>query len=261
MQLEQTNEDSLGQSVSTDNQKMKISLIYKPFLGKVVYSLFVFSMIAGIPFEANASFLSDMMTGIIGKSTQAAENDEYGTDFFISNTQNMPLLESTVPDMKNANDGSQMSIIEGEALSSNGALFGSGIESVSNGQMTEYIVKEGDTLSQIAEDFDVSQNTIRWENNLSGSTIKVGQKLNILPVTGVRHTVKKGDSLGKIASIYDADLEDMLVYNGLSKDSALAVGDIIYVPNGTKPSAVSSLSTKPSFSSSSSSSSSSAPSG
>ncbi|ETB64070.1 TPA: M23 family peptidase [Candidatus Nomurabacteria bacterium] len=261
MQLEQTNEDSLGQSVSTDNQKMKISLIYKPFLGKVVYSLFVFSMIAGIPFEANASFLSDMMTGIIGKSTQAAENDEYGTDFFISNTQNMPLLESTVPDMKNANDGSQMSIIEGEALSSNGALFGSGIESVSNGQMTEYIVKEGDTLSQIAEDFDVSQNTIRWENNLSGSTIKVGQKLNILPVTGVRHTVKKGDSLGKIASIYDADLEDMLVYNGLSKDSALAVGDIIYVPNGTKPSAVSSSSTKPSFSSSSSSSSSSAPSG
>jgi len=258
MQLKQTNEDSLGKFVSGDSQKMKISLIYKPFALKAVYSFFVFSMIASVPFQANASFFSDLVGSVIG-STQAAETEEYGTDDFIPNSQNMPLLESTVPDMKNASDGSQMSIVEGEALSLDGALFGSGIESVSNGQMTEYIVKEGDTLSQIAEDFDVSQNTIRWENNLSGSSIKVGQKLNILPVTGVKHTVKKGDSLAKIANVYDADLEDMLVFNGLVKDSAIAVGDIIYVPNGTKPSATTPSSTKPSSGGSSSSSSSSSP--
>lgn len=260
MQLKQTNEDSLGQSVSTDIQKMKISLIYKPFILKAVYYFFVFSMIASVPFEANASFFSDLVDSVIG-STQAAETEEYGTDNFVPNSQNMPLLESTVPDMKNANDGSQMSIVGGEALLANTGLFGSGIESTSNGQMTEYIVKEGDTLSQIAEDFDVSQNTIRWENNLSGSNIKVGQKLNILPVTGVKHTVKKGDSLAKIASAYDGNLEDMLVYNGLSKDSAIAVGDIIYIPNGNKPSPTSSSSTKPSSGGSSSSSSSPAPSG
>ncbi len=261
MQLKQTKEDSSGQSVSTDIQKMKISLIYKPFTLKAIYFLFMFYIVASTPSQANASFFSDMVTGIMGKSTQAAETEEYGTDDFIPNSQNMPLLESTVPDMKNASDGSQMSIVEGEALSLDGALFGSGIESVSNGQMTEYIVKEGDTLSQIAEDFDVSQNTIRWENNLSGSSIKVGQKLNILPVTGVKHTVKKGDSLAKIANVYDADLEDMLVFNGLAKDSAIAVGDIIYVPNGTKPSATTPSSTKLSSGGSSSSSLSPAPSG
>ncbi|MDD3662926.1 MAG: M23 family metallopeptidase, partial [Candidatus Pacebacteria bacterium] len=109
---------------------------------------------------------------------------------------------------------------------------GSGIENISTGGITVYEVKEGDTLSQIAEDFDVSQNTIRWENKLSGSSIKIGQKLNILPVTGVKHIVKKGDNLSKIANSYDADLDDMLVFNGINKDSILKEGDILFVPNG-----------------------------
>ncbi len=95
-----------------------------------------------------------------------------------------------------------------------------------------YTVKEGDTLSEIAELFDVSANTIRWENNISGEKIMVGQKLSILPVTGVKHVVQKGDTVSKIAQKYDAESEDVFIFNDISKDSVLNIKDIIFVPNG-----------------------------
>jgi len=96
-----------------------------------------------------------------------------------------------------------------------------------------YVVQSGDTLSEIAESFDVSMNTIRWENNL-GKTIKPGQELRILPVTGIRHTITKGDTFGDIAKKYDVEIEDITVFNDISADK-LVVGKKIIVPNGTQP--------------------------
>lgn len=60
-------------------------------------------------------------------------------------------------------------------------------------------------------------NTIRWENNISGQKISVGQKLNIFPnFIGVRHIVKSGDTVAKIADKYDADAEDISIFNDIS---------------------------------------------
>jgi len=104
-----------------------------------------------------------------------------------------------------------------------------------------YIVQEGDTLSEIAELFDVSINTIKWENDL-GKTLKVGQELRILPVTGIRHTIKKGDTYGKIALMYDVETEDITIYNDLAP-TELRIGKKIIVPNGVKKAVSSSGST------------------
>jgi murein DD-endopeptidase MepM/ murein hydrolase activator NlpD len=103
-----------------------------------------------------------------------------------------------------------------------------------------YIVQEGDTLSEIAERFDVSQNTIRWENDL-GKTLRIGQELRILPVTGIRHTIKKGDTYGKIAAMYEVETEDITIYNDLAP-TELQIGKKIIVPNGVKQSPSSSRS-------------------
>ena len=49
--------------------------------------------------------------------------------------------------------------------------------------IVSYEIKEGDTISSIADEFGVSVNTIRWANNLSSTyLIKPGDKLVILPV-------------------------------------------------------------------------------
>lgn len=101
--------------------------------------------------------------------------------------------------------------------------------------MSIYVVREGDTLSEIAELFDVSVNTIKWENDL-GSTIRPGQELRILPVSGVSHTIKKGETFSKIAALYDVEVEDITIFNNLD-ETKLKVGEKIIVPNGVKASA------------------------
>ncbi len=110
-------------------------------------------------------------------------------------------------------------------------------------QISIYVVREGDTLSQIAELFNVSTNTIIWANDLArGNVIRPGETLAILPVSGIRHTVKKGETLASITKKYKGELDEVLDFNSLSADASLAVGDIVIVPYGAAPQTISSAS-------------------
>ncbi len=108
------------------------------------------------------------------------------------------------------------------------------------GEIVEYKVQKGDTISSISEKYGVSAETIRWQNNLSEkATIKEGQVLQILPVTGVAHTVKKGDTVYSIAKKYDVDPQGIVNYpfNSFTNDETfqLAIGQVVIVPDGAKP--------------------------
>ena len=100
------------------------------------------------------------------------------------------------------------------------------------GQISVYVVRKGDTLSEIAEMFGVSTNTIIWANDIRSSSIKEGQELVILPISGVRHVVKSGDTLQSIAKKYKADLGDILLYNDLATNAKIKPGDIVIIPDG-----------------------------
>jgi murein DD-endopeptidase MepM/ murein hydrolase activator NlpD len=95
-----------------------------------------------------------------------------------------------------------------------------------------YEVKKGDTIQEVAKLFDVSVNTIMWANNLTSKTLTKGDTLIILPITGIKHAVKKGDSITSIAKKYKADAQDVAIYNGISVESELAIGDTVIVPDG-----------------------------
>lgn len=104
-----------------------------------------------------------------------------------------------------------------------------------NGQISLYVVRDGDTLSQIAEMFSVSTNTVLWANDLKSSRdIHPGDQLVILPITGVRHTVQKGETLASIVKKYKGTMEDVLSYNRLEAGASLAVGDVIVIPDGVE---------------------------
>jgi murein DD-endopeptidase MepM/ murein hydrolase activator NlpD len=53
-----------------------------------------------------------------------------------------------------------------------------------------------------------------------------------LPISGVRHTVAKGDTLQSIAKKYKADAAEIAQYNHLADNAKFAVGDIVIVPDG-----------------------------
>jgi murein DD-endopeptidase MepM/ murein hydrolase activator NlpD len=111
------------------------------------------------------------------------------------------------------------------------------------GEIIQYTVQEGDTVSTIAKKFGVSEDTIRWQNNLaSKNSIKVGQTLEILPVTGILHKVQKGDTVNSIAKRYDASAQGIVdyPYNTFVNDETfdLAIGQTVVVPDGVKPAEV-----------------------
>lgn len=150
------------------------------------------------------------------------------------NIQNMPLLVAMTGPAVNEK-GSTIPVIEKNALVPENGPLGSTASSFykpTSDQISVYVVREGDTLSQIAEMFNVTVNTIKWGNDLSSNTLKVGETLVILPISGVRHIVVKGDTLASVSKKYKGDENEILAYNNLQKGESLAVGSVLIIPDG-----------------------------
>ncbi len=115
----------------------------------------------------------------------------------------------------------------------------------------KYTVQGGDNVSSIAEDFEVSADSILWANGKledNPDMLSVGQALNIPPVSGVLHTVAAGDTLKSIAEKYRGKkTADAIIQNIVNlefnqerhdfKDGAinLTAGQYLMVPGGSKP--------------------------
>ncbi len=98
-------------------------------------------------------------------------------------------------------------------------------------KVTRYTVKSGDTLSEIAERFGVSQADLQRTNGISrASAIQVGQVLKVEAAADgwTSHTVRKGESLGLIAESYGVAVDDLKGWNGL-KGSTIYPGDTLKV--------------------------------
>lgn len=147
----------------------------------------------------------------------------------------VPILTSVVHvDPNRALGGGEVLVDEG-VLISTGPVGADVIASTkkTGGEISVYIVREGDSLSQIAEMFGVTANTILWANDIPRATaIKPGDTLVILPVVGVRHVVKTGDTIASIAKKYKGDAAEIELYNQLASGDALAVGSTLVIPGG-----------------------------
>ncbi|MDD2758181.1 MAG: M23 family metallopeptidase [Patescibacteria group bacterium] len=124
----------------------------------------------------------------------------------------------------------------GTAVSKPSIIPGATIVSNERRNVVEYVIEPGDSLSSVAYRYGVSVATILWENNLGvRSLIRPGDKIRIPPTTGVMHTIKKGDTLKKIATLYGAKAEEIVSFNKLKEDGTdLVIGEKIMVPNGVK---------------------------
>jgi len=119
-----------------------------------------------------------------------------------------------------------------------------------------YTVKKGDSLYTIAKSYNIDVNTLIKDNSLTSNSIAVGQILKIRTGeesmeieecfgedytppetnTSITYTVKSGDSLYKIANIYNTSVSAIMNLNNL-KSSSLSVGQILKIPKVSSGSA------------------------
>lgn len=103
-------------------------------------------------------------------------------------------------------------------------------------EVMKYAVQKNDTLSGIAEKFNITVNTLLWANDLSESSIiNPGDSLTILPVSGVLHKVKSGETLSKLAIKYDVKEDKIIEYNKLADAGDIQVDQNLIIPGGTMP--------------------------
>lgn len=100
-----------------------------------------------------------------------------------------------------------------------------------------YTVHSGDTFKSVADKFGISEDTIIWNNELDSDTLETGQKITILPVTGIEYSVKKNDTIQGIAIRYSASPASIINYppNNLKDGATLQINTTIWIPDGIPP--------------------------
>ncbi len=111
-------------------------------------------------------------------------------------------------------------------------------------KVSTHTVSRGETLSSVAAKHGVSVEQLKSWNKLKSSTIMVGQKLSVqgssassasgtssAAVTST-HVVKKGESLGSIASKYGVSTSQLQSWNGIRDASHIEVGQKLAVKGG-----------------------------
>ncbi len=97
-----------------------------------------------------------------------------------------------------------------------------------------YTVKRGDSLWNIARDFDTTVDAIIDLNNLGTTALSVGQTLKIPQKTesSLTYTVKSGDSLWKIANSFGVTVDSIIQTNNLSS-TTLSIGQQLIIPGAS----------------------------
>ncbi|MCA9354117.1 MAG: M23 family metallopeptidase [Candidatus Kaiserbacteria bacterium] len=185
------------------------------------------SLVIAVPLSVQAGFFSKLF----GEPAEAAPAVTAPT----VSASDVPLLAALQnPNPLGARGGAEI-LVDENVLVSTGPVGEDEIAEQKNGmgEIRVYTVREGDSLSQIAEMFGVTTNTIMWANDISkASSIQPGDTLVILPIVGVRHVVKSGDTIGSIAKKYEGDVDEILSYNQLASAEELSVGDTLIIPGG-----------------------------
>ncbi len=143
----------------------------------------------------------------------------------------------TVDELKKTNNLTDNTLTIGQVLiipSSNNQTPPSEDNNV--GYETTYIVKRGDSLWSIANNYGITVNQLKEANDISNNMLTVGQELiipvslpNNTPTATTTYTVKRGDSLWLIANNYNTTVDNLKLLNNLS-NNLLTIGQELIVP-------------------------------
>ena len=140
------------------------------------------------------------------------------------------LFGLSVTELKELNQIQRDKIIPGDLL----VIGEPSVEMTAEGEQFEYVVQKGDTLSGIAQKYNVSPDLIRQMNHLKGDRIHPGDTLQLRPssLEEAAHIVQTGETLSTIALKYRLTVADLMEINGLTT-SRIQVGQELRVKTGS----------------------------
>ena len=100
------------------------------------------------------------------------------------------------------------------------------------------IAKEGDTLFKISNEYGVSLKELMHKNNYDDASKLVEGEVIFIPKSYIKpkhkgiptHKVEEGDTLYKIARLYNIKVNDIINLNRLNENSLLKLGELIILP-------------------------------
>ena len=169
----------------------------------------------GVPYTAPEGVSGNYYT-VSGGDTLYAIANKYGV---------------SVDELKLANN------LSSNTLSIGQVLIIPSIEEPETSNENIYIVKSGDTLYAIANQYGMTVDELKALNNLTSNTLSIGQKLVVSAGnagTLNTYTVKAGDTLYSIANKYGLTVSELEQLNNLTSD-VLSIGQILNVSNSITP--------------------------
>jgi cell wall-associated NlpC family hydrolase len=106
-------------------------------------------------------------------------------------------------------------------------------QTLADNDLHVHIVKKGDTLSSLALRYSLPAEELKKLNNLSSTTIKLGQPLIIRVLDMQHYTVMKGDTLSHIAKKYHVTIDELRTMNNLLTDT-IRPGQVLLVQQKKK---------------------------
>lgn len=96
-----------------------------------------------------------------------------------------------------------------------------------------YRVKQGDMIGIIAEENNISQDTLITVNHITATrSLQIGTYLKIPSIPGILYTVRQdGETLENIAKTYDISAEKCSTVNNTALDVSLKAGSTLFLPD------------------------------
>jgi len=150
-----------------------------------------------------------------------------------SHSATLPINNNAVPTISQSNQAPDASI----PVTEQKQVLGAATEQPATQQFTQYSVKNGDTLFNISQQYNIRWDLIAQINNLSEPYIlHAGQSLKIPQATtskvpGKIYTIKSNDTLSSIAKQYNITTSDIIAVNpNLQKSDLITPGQVIKLP-------------------------------
>jgi surface antigen len=103
--------------------------------------------------------------------------------------------------------------------------------------ITEYTVEDGETVTSIAQKYNLSAESVKWSNGINSDSLQKGTKLVLPPKnrTGLVYKPNASDTIEKLAEKYKTTAEKIIAFNDLELTNSLPTNEYIFIPDGEKP--------------------------